>query len=98
MAEGPVEGWLGNIETMMFKTLYDLTKEALKVYPENALERNQWFFDHPAQSILCVDQIIWTQNAAEVIQKNGKSGDGTAYTEFIDFSNDQIQAMVALVR
>ena len=72
MAEGPVESWLGNIENMMFKTLYDLTKIAIKEYPVDELKRNQWFFDHPAQSILCVDQIKWTHNASQVIIANGK--------------------------
>ena len=89
MAEGPVESWLGNIENMMFKTLYDLTKIALKAYPENELERNEWFFEHPAQCILSVDQIKWTYNTTKIILKNGENPaiQTDDYQKFIDFSN-----------
>lgn len=32
-AEGPVEFWLLNIEKMMVKSLYDITKRSLDEYP-----------------------------------------------------------------
>jgi dynein heavy chain len=43
-AHGPVEFWLSNIEKMMRKTLYDVTKNALDTYPEDGRQRDNWFF------------------------------------------------------
>jgi dynein heavy chain len=40
MAEGNVEFWLYNIEKMMVKSLYDLTRKGIEEYPEDGLERN----------------------------------------------------------
>lgn len=44
LARGNVETWLTNIENMMRKTLYDNTASSLKNYPEDALNRDEWFF------------------------------------------------------
>lgn len=54
-AVNSVESWLLNIEKMMCKSLYDLTKKALQEYPENVVERNAWLFDYPAQPVLTID-------------------------------------------
>jgi hypothetical protein len=43
-AKGAVEYWLGNIEKMMRKTLYDETKSQKENYPEDPLQRDEWFF------------------------------------------------------
>ena len=48
MAEGPVESWLGDIENQMVLSLYTLTKDAIAKYPEDDLNRNEWFFNHAA--------------------------------------------------
>lgn len=47
-AEGNVEFWLRNIEKMMVKTLYDITKRSMVEYPVDPLERNEWLFAYPA--------------------------------------------------
>jgi dynein heavy chain len=47
-AEGNVEFWLRDIERMMIKTLYDITKKSLEEYPANGIERNEWLFNYPA--------------------------------------------------
>lgn len=39
-AEGNVEFWLSNIEKMMCKTLYDITKRSMEEYPADPLERD----------------------------------------------------------
>jgi len=44
MAVGPVEDWLGKIEYMMAQSLYDITKNAIKVYPDNGIFRDEWLF------------------------------------------------------
>jgi len=43
-ATGQVEHWLGRIEYMMAQSLYDITRNAIKIYPENALLRDEWLF------------------------------------------------------
>jgi len=43
-AEGNVEFWMTNIEKMMCKSLYDITKKALDTYPPTGLNRKEWFF------------------------------------------------------
>ena len=55
MAEGPVESWMNSIQSIMQKSLYDQTKDCMLKYPENALERNEWFFIYPSQSVLVID-------------------------------------------
>lgn len=47
-AEGNVEFWLMNIENIMVKSLYDITKQAMLEYPEDGLERDDWLFSYPA--------------------------------------------------
>ena len=60
VAQGPVEFWLTEIEKMMVKSLYDHCKNCYEDYPEDALERRQWFFSYPAQLVLIIDQVFWT--------------------------------------
>jgi len=67
-AVGNVEFWLMNIEKMMNKTLADLTSKALKEYPEDHLERNDWLLKYyPAQPVLTIDQVMWTQGCTDAI-------------------------------
>ena len=65
-----MEHWLTDIENMMRTTLYDLTKNTFQEYPQNGLDRFEWFFKpaRPAQSVLTVDQIMWTFNATNAIE------------------------------
>ena len=98
LAEGNVEFWLSNIEKMMRKSLYDITKEAIKKYPENSLERKDWFFVFPAQCVLCVDMVMWTKNCTQAINDVESRKDRKALPKFLDFSKAQISKMVDLVR
>ena len=98
IAEGNVEFWMLKIESMMRKTIYDVTKKSLQEYPENGLERRVWIFKFPAQAILTVDLIMWTtvvQNGILAIQEN-KNPNGL--NEVHDFTKAQINKMVELVR
>lgn len=54
-AEGNVEFWLMNIEKMMVKSLYDITKDAVAQYPVDGKIRKEWLFSYPAQPVLTVD-------------------------------------------
>ena len=68
MAEGAVEHWLMKIQEMMVKSLYDCSKQSLKEYPdENPLDRKKWLFAYPAQCILLIDLIKWTDGVTKAI-------------------------------
>lgn len=60
---GNVEHWLGDVEKMMKKTMYDQMKGCVQDYTED--NRGTWLFQWPAQCILTVDQIIWVRSARE---------------------------------
>ena len=100
MAEGNVEHWLTSIEDMMIKTLYDETKRAKEIYPDNALKRRNWFFEQklPAQPKLTVDQIMWTYCSTEAVLKveNGENRNGVK--DYYEFMLMQIGDMVEIVR
>ena len=98
MAEGNVEFWLSNIEKMMVKSLYDLNKKTWQEYPEDALERKDWFFSYPAQLVLAIDQVIWTQGCTEAIEEIEKGKNKKALEEWLEFSIKQISKMVEVVR
>ena len=87
-AEGNVEFWLSNIEKMMVKSLYDLTKKAWQEYPEDGRKRNQWLFDYPAQPVLTIDQVMWTNGCQSAISEIEKGKNKRALEEFRDFSNE----------
>jgi dynein heavy chain, axonemal len=97
-AAGNVEDWLCDVEAMMRTSLYDHSKAALKRYPAPAAaeDRAAWYFTAPAQSILLVDQIMWTQNCAAAIR--GASSNPESLAQFKSFSLRQIDKMVSLVR
>jgi dynein heavy chain, axonemal len=85
------------IQEMMIKTLYDITKKACFDYPENGLERKDWLFRYPAQPILTVDLIKWTEGCTNAIMaaQNGKQN---AVAEFHEFMKDLITVQVNIVR
>jgi dynein heavy chain len=43
-AEGPVEHWLNEIQTAMFRSLYLITADAMENYPEDGRQRDHWLF------------------------------------------------------
>lgn len=86
-AEGNVEFWLLNIEKMMVKTLYDITKQANTEYPEDGTQRDEWLFNYPAQNVLTVDLIQWTKGVCDAIAKIKGGKDKRALEGFLEFSN-----------
>ena len=99
VAQGNVEDWLTQVEKMMRKSLYDQSKMVVHKYPpfEQAIERKDWYFCGPAQSVIMVDQIFWTQYCATAIKAVG-AGDSHALATFLAYSKKQLEAMAALVR
>jgi dynein heavy chain len=99
-AVGNVEFWLSSLESQVKQTLYDNTKRAIAIYPKDGIIRRRWFFDEglPAQSVLTVDQIMWTFKATQAIEEAEQNIDLNAVGKFEEFCSAQIQHMVELVR
>lgn len=81
----------------MVKTLHDLTKKAFYDYPPNGLERTDWLFKYPAQPILTVDLIKWTEGCTDAIVRMSE-GDKNALSEYNEFMKKLITVMVQTVR
>jgi dynein heavy chain len=91
-AKGAVEKWLREVEAVMRETVLDQTARSLKAYTQVA--RAEWTADWPAQVVLSVNQIHWTQGVQRAISKGGKG----ALKEFLDKSNAELQFIVMKVR
>ena len=96
-ATGAVEHWLFRIQEMMIKTLYDITKHSMLNYPQNPLERSDWLFAYPAQPILVINQVKWTEGCVDAINK-AYEGNSLAIAEYFELMKDLITAEVNIVR
>lgn len=85
IAQGAVEFWLTKIEKMMIKTLYDKQKLSLENYPEDGRKRDAWFFESPAQCVITIDQVKWTEGVEEAINTIMKGKNKRAIEEFLEF-------------
>ena len=57
-----------SLQQMMVKSLYDMSKQSLKEYPDdNPLNRKSWLFAYPAQCVLLIDLIKWTDGVTQAI-------------------------------
>lgn len=100
-AEGLVEGWLLAFEKGMRKSLYDKSKKAFTEYPPTppeAINRQAWLWAYPAQVVIEVDQIVWTANGTIALTQLESGKSKHAMNDFLEFSLQQIDAMVSLVR
>jgi len=100
-AEGAVEHWLTNVQFCMRKALYDNCQMAWEKYPKDAegqIRRGEWLFAYPAQVIIMIDQVYWTGGLAGAIRTVESGENSKAIEEFLDFSLQQINAMVDLVQ
>mmetsp|Transcript_17277 Transcript_17277/g.12262 ORF Transcript_17277/g.12262 Transcript_17277/m.12262 type:complete len:203 (+) Transcript_17277:992-1600(+) len=87
-AHGAVEFWLSNIEKMMRKTLYDATKNAFEIYPEDGRHRADWLFHSAAQPALTIDMVMWTQGCVDAIAEIAKGTNRSALAEFLTFCDE----------
>ncbi|XP_042301519.1 LOW QUALITY PROTEIN: dynein axonemal heavy chain 14 [Sceloporus undulatus] len=62
---GPVEQWLGTVES----TMYDMVRKFITVGISewDQMEFKEWFFTHPGQVVLLVSQIMFTQECEECL-------------------------------
>jgi dynein heavy chain len=65
--KGNVEKWMLEIESVMRKTLRELTRDSLKDYYKT--KRTTWVGNWPGQIVLAADQIDWTQGVETAIKK-----------------------------
>ena len=85
--KGNVEKWLSEIEGVMITTLKKITKTAL----EDETERVNWVKMWPAQTVLGVNMIRWTNGAEEaIINGNVKN--------YLEQLKAEIKDIVKLVR
>nr|CAJ2469593.1 unnamed protein product [Leishmania braziliensis] len=92
---GNVESWLNDVERAMRATLFDRLVTCLRAYTTE--HRTKWFFEHPAQCVTTVDQIVWTSEVESVITETG-SGDSSAWSLYQDRFGAQLLQTVELVK
>ncbi|KAK2951696.1 putative Dynein axonemal heavy chain 1 [Blattamonas nauphoetae] len=92
----PVEEWLLKFEDIMRFTVKDQIKLAYESYDPST--RPEWIFKFPAQAILAVDQIVWTQNVEEALSKIESGEDPEAIEKYLVVVKDQLAEAVNLVR
>ena len=81
-AEGPVEYWLREVETMMMRTVRDNALLALNSYPSKVNSKTgkeigggrlDWIFaGFPAQCVILIDQIMWTRTVSRAFDSSTK--------------------------
>ena len=67
--KGSVEVWMGEIETMMRKSVRHVTEVALKDYTTK--KRGQFVLDHAAMVVLSVTQFYWTKDVEDALDSGG---------------------------
>jgi len=70
----------------------EFVKKSIDDYPKK--KRIEWILHHPAQAVLNISQLYWTQEAEEAMRKGGNEG----LAKYRDQLDGQIQDVVELVR
>ncbi|KAL7704965.1 dynein heavy chain cytosolic putative [Lotmaria passim] len=92
---GNVESWLNDVEQAMRTTLADRLALCLRTY--SPAKRTTWVFDHPAQCVTTVDQIVWTSDVEGVIAGTG-DGSASAWMQYQARFSAQLLETVELVK
>lgn len=85
--KGNVERWLSEIEGVMISTLKKITKDSIL----DTTERVKWVRKWPAQTVLAVNMIRWTDLAEQAIQNR-------TIKEFLAQLVAELKDIVVLVR
>eukprot|EP00736_Rhodelphis_marinus_P004047 Rmarinus@m.11564 len=96
IAKGAVEFWLLQVEKAMRRSLYLRTKACLEAYDDD--KRGEWFFAWPAQSVIAVEQIQWSDRVTEALNKISSGENPNALKEYLDFFISQLDHMAIMVR
>ena len=91
-AQGAVEKWLLQLESVMRDTVKDVVQRGIEDYPTK--DRITWVQDWPGQVVLCVSQLFWTREFEECILESGGGGLNDYTNQLTGYIND----IVNLVR
>eukprot|EP00966_Prymnesium_polylepis_P071726 1665875-Prymnesium_polylepis.1 len=70
--KGSVEVWMGEIETMMRKSVRHATEVGLQAY--KTTKRGQFVLEHAAMVVLSVTQFYWTEEVEAALNAAGAAG------------------------
>eukprot|EP01022_Parablepharisma_sp_SALTPOND_P028312 TRINITY_DN70784_c2_g1_i1.p1 TRINITY_DN70784_c2_g1~~TRINITY_DN70784_c2_g1_i1.p1 ORF type:complete len:4393 (-),score=612.94 TRINITY_DN70784_c2_g1_i1:3426-16604(-) len=90
--KGNAEIWLKDLEKVVFETLKDLCKRAIKDYAANP--RAKWITSWPGQIVLLVNQIMWTSSVEAALHDSRIK----TMEQYEDKLKAQINEAVTLVR
>ncbi|KAL1510265.1 hypothetical protein AB1Y20_006588 [Prymnesium parvum] len=90
--KGSVEVWMGEIETMMRRSVRHVTELAIHAYPKT--KRGQFVLEHAAMVVLAVTQYCWTMEVEESLGREGVEGVEKYYEKMIG----QLKELSELVR
>jgi dynein heavy chain, axonemal len=88
--QGSVEEWLKLVEKMMKDGVHAQVKGAVDAYLST--RRSEWVLQWPAQAVIAVAQIYWTQGCEEALTTKGKVDD------FANVLDKQLRQLVEVVQ
>ncbi|CEG43665.1 axonemal dynein heavy chain [Plasmopara halstedii] len=91
--KGNVEMWLLEVEQSQWDTIRDHTERSIGAYLLD--ERETWILQWPAQVVLAVSQVYWTQDVTRALNAGNGSKGIQAYLQQL---NTQLEMIVMLVR
>ncbi|RYG70357.1 hypothetical protein EON64_00405, partial [archaeon] len=90
--KGNVEKWLLEIESVQWESIRTLTVASIAEYP--MISRKQWILNWPAQVVLGVSCVYWTNEVTAALREGG----GRHLMECNNKLDSQLKDMVNLVR
>ncbi|KAJ1435246.1 dynein heavy chain, partial [Ochromonadaceae sp. CCMP2298] len=90
--KGNVEKWLLEIESIQWDSIRTLTVGSIEQYKN--VSRKDWILNWPAQVILAVSSVYWTQEVTQALTEGG----GQALSVCNEKLNLQLRGLVDLVR
>ncbi|RLN55940.1 hypothetical protein BBJ29_006588 [Phytophthora kernoviae] len=91
--KGNVEMWLLEVEQSQWDSVRDQNERSIAAYLLE--ERESWMLKWPAQVVLAVSQVYWTQDVTRALNLGNGVGGIKAYVEVL---NLQLEKIVMLVR
>nr|XP_056709345.1 dynein axonemal heavy chain 14 [Euleptes europaea] len=90
---GPVEQWLGNIESTMCDMIKKFISLGIKEWSQ--MELKEWFFTHPGQVILLVSQIMFMEQCETNFQNSDPKTEMIASRDEVIYILDQFTELAS---
>ncbi|KNC55366.1 dynein heavy chain [Thecamonas trahens ATCC 50062] len=90
-----VESWLSKVEEAMRSSLKKRGRDALTDYLAAAKPREQWIFDHCAQLVLAISQVLWAREVEASLRADNTRN---ALNRLKEKSFKQLSALALLVQ